>query len=208
MQYMKLSFSDGKGENGQPSTQQTSHDEDKSSDSVLPGSNTHRATADNEDELIKRASSLSKPTPMPRPRSIVFEKDPKNDIRVEETAVKPVAPPRTKTKSSGVAVTESNQPAMKVPKPEPPQRRDLIPSPPLKPKRKPVFNELPNEQKNYLSVSDSNSSKMTYMSSENISFTVPDFQVGVSGEDSSEEPFLKVDAKGAPPPIPRRVDLE
>lgn len=200
---------DGKSDKEQPSTKQTSRDVDKNSSSVLSDSNTDNATANDEATRIQRAPSLSKPTPKPRPRSIISEKDPENGARVDETTVKPVALPRTKVKSSGVVFTESNHPATKAPKPEPPQRPDLNPPPPVKPKCKLVINEPLNEQKNYLPASDSESLEVTNVSSENITFTVPDFLAGVSGQDSSEEPFLKVAAKKAgPPPIPRRVDLE
>ena len=206
-------FSGGKGDKGQPSKQESSCDVDKSSAPVLLGSNTDATNANTQPAPIPRTPSLSKPTPKPRPRSLVSEKDPEKDNKVEETAVKPVAPPRTKAKSSkgnGEADAESDQSAIKAPKPEPPARPDLNPPPPVKPKPKPVRNEPVAEQGGVSPVvSDSESIEVTNMSSGDVSSNVQDFRASTQGKDSSEEPPLKGKAeKARPPPIPRRVDLD
>lgn len=84
------------------------YDEDKSLDLVFFGLNIYCIMVDNEDELIKRVLFFFKLIFMFRFCLIVFEKDFKNDIRVEEIVVKLVVFLWIKIKLLGVVVIESN----------------------------------------------------------------------------------------------------
>ncbi|KAJ7382703.1 hypothetical protein OS493_033265 [Desmophyllum pertusum] len=79
----------------------TSRDSDGSLAPVDRGSNNSNLAGNLDDQTapIPRAASVSKPTPKPRPRSLIVEKDTSNkEPKVVETAEKPVAPPRIKSK--------------------------------------------------------------------------------------------------------------
>lgn len=191
---------------------ETPRDSDKDSAPAPAVSTTDEPKPADQAAPIPRATSISKPIPKPRPRSVVVEQDANKEPKVVETTEKPVAPPRAKAKpprGDSEAGPQENS-AVKLSKPEPPQRPDLNAPPPVKPKPKPVRSEEPS-----VSVNESNAVAMTSapLSEDTVESNAQEIQIGheKSGEGPSEVgPSMgeKGPKKAGPPPIPRRVDLE
>lgn len=181
---------------------------------VLCDTNTDATNSDNRATPIPRAASSTKPTPKPRPRSLIVEKDLNKEVKVAETAEKPKAPPRAKSNTSrGDSETGSQKNhSTKGSKPEPPQRPDLNPPPPVKPKPRPVLNEPRTELRAYSSVCDKESIAATTInaSGEETNLKEQDIQSGQEEIKGSYEVEATKgeDKKAGPPPIPRRVDLD
>lgn len=183
---------------------------------VVRGSNTDSSNLDEHSAPIPRAASVSKPTPKPRPRSLIVEKDTSNkEPKVVETAEKPVAPPRIKSKplreDSDTGAQENR--STKAPKPELPDRPDLNPAPPVKPKRKPVCNEPPPVERPVspsLSDSESVAVTLTTNAGDVVDSNALDILTGPDEIKSSSEvgPSKGEAKKAGPPPIPRRDDLD
>lgn len=193
---------------------ETSRDSDESSAPVLCDSNKDATNSDYQATPIPRAASTSKPTPKPRPRSLVVEKDPIKQAKDEETAEKPIAPPRSKSKPSREDSEAGSQKNLstKGPNPEPPHRQDLNPPPPVKPKPASLRNKPPTERRPSSSVCDNESITVTTInaSGEDTTSKAQDLHTGqeeIKGS-SEVEPSKGENKKARPPPIPRRVDLD
>lgn len=182
---------------------ETTRDPDESS---APVSNTGANNSDHQATSILRTASTSRPAPKPRPRSLVVEKD--HTQKVVETAEKPVAPPRAKSKPSREDSETGSQKnaSTEGPKREPPHR------PPVKPKPRPVGNEPPAERRDSSSVCDNESITGTTIdaSEENTTSRAEVIKTGqeeIKGS-SDVQPSKEREKKAGPPPIPRRVDLD
>ena len=153
-------------------------------------------------------SSISKPIPKPRPRSLVVEQDINKETDVSDSTERPIAPPRAKSKPPrGEIVEGANQKlTIKAPKPKPPKRPDLHPPAPLKPKPKPVRSEERPVDPPQISASESNDISVINDCDED---TVECDKPGSQTTDPAKVGPLGGETKKAPPPpVPRRVDLE
>ena len=189
---------------------ETSHESDECSAPVLCGSNANATNSDDHEAPLPRVASVSKPTPKPRPRSLVLEMD--SNSEVPATAERPIAPPRSKSKSSkgDIEVESQKDHSTKAAKLDAPNRMDMNLLPPVKPKPGPVRNELPGEQLVSPSFSGNESVAVTDASVEDITSNAQDIQTGEKEvKDSPEVEISKAKAKKpVPPPIPRRIDLD
>ena len=158
---------------------------------------------------IARTASLSKPVIKPRPRSLATGQDAENQAKVEETTERPVAPPRAKSKpsrkeSEGGTVEKS---AVKDSKPEPPNRTDLHAPPPVRPKTRPPLGEPKMEKKPSPNAVETTNPFFNEDTSES---NIQDTNSVLEGTDGTltDGPLVGKTKKVAPPPVPRRVDLE
>ena len=158
------------------------------------------------DAPLPRVASVSKPTPKPRPRSLVVEVDSNTVAKVPGTAERPVAPPRSKSKSSkgGIEVGSQKDHTIKAPKADAPNRMDLDFSSLVNPKPRPVASELVGQQRVSPSFSENESVAVTDVSS-----NLQDIETSEKEIKGSEvEPSKAKPKKPLPPPIPRRIDLD
>lgn len=191
---------------------ETSHESDECSAPVLCGCNANATNSDDHDAPLPRVASVSKPTPKPRPRSLVVEMDSNKEDKVPVTAEKPVAPPRSKSKSSKTDIEAGSQKdhSTKAAKLDAPNRMDINLHLPPKPKPRPGCNELHGEQRVSPSFSFKQSVAVADASIEDITASARDIQTGqkeIKGS-SEVEPSKDKANKPRPPPIPRRIDLD
>ena len=155
--------------------------------------------------------AVSKPTPKPRPRSLVVELDSNKVAKVPGTAERPVAPPRSKSKSlkGGIEVGSQKDHTIKAPEVDAPNKMDLNFSCLVNPKPTPVANELLGQQRVSFSISGNESVVVTDAPVEDISSNVQDIETSQTEIKGSEvEPSKAKPKKPVPPPIPRRIDLD
>ena len=127
------------------------------------------------------------------------------------TAERPVAPPRSKSKSSKGSIEAGPQKdhTTKAPKLDAPNRIDMNLPLTVKPKPTPARNELREERRVSPSVSGNESVVVTDASIEDITSDAKDIQTGQKEIKRSEvEPSKAKAKKPVPPPIPRRIDLD
>lgn len=190
---------------------ETSRGSDECSAPVLCGSNGNATNSDDHEAPLPRVASVSKPTPKPRPRSLVVEMDSNKEAKVPGTAERPVAPPRSKFKSSKGDIEAGSQKdhTSKAPKRDAPNRMDMNLPLPVKPKPRPVRNEHPGEQRVSPSFSVNESVAVTDAAVEDITLNARDIETGQKEIKGSEvEPSKAKAKKPVPPPIPRRIDLD
>ena len=196
-----------KGDEGEE-TKETSRDSDKKSATARVV--TDQSKPADKPAPIPRAgsvSSLSKPIPKPRPRSLAVEQDINIGTDVSDSTERPIAPPRAKSKPPrGEIVEEAQQnPTIKAPKPEPPKRPDLHPPPSLKPKPKPVRSEQTVDPPQ-ISASESNDvSVINDCDEDTVECDKPESQ---TKDPAKVGPLGGETKKAPPPPVPRRMDLE
>ena len=187
---------------------ETSHELDECSAPGLCGSNAIATNSDDHEAPLPRVASVSKPSPKPRPPSLVVDSNKEVPVRAE----RPVAPPRSKSKSSKGDIEAESQKdhSTKAAKLGAPSRMDMNLPLPVKPKPRPVRNELPGEQRVFPSFSGNESVAVTDASVEDITSNAQDIQTGQKEiKDSPKVEISKAKAKKpVPPPIPRRIDLD
>ena len=171
-----------------------------------------RSNYDDHEAPLPRVVSVSKPTPKPRPRSLVVEMDSNKEDKVPVTAERPVAPPRSKSKSSKTDIEAGSQKdhSAKAAKLDFPNRMEINLPLPLKPKPRPGCNEIHGEQRVSPSFSGKQSAAVADASIEDITASAGDIQTGqkeIKGS-SEVEPWKDKANKPRPPPIPRRIDLD
>lgn len=131
--------------------------------------------------------------------------------KVPGTAERPVAPPRSKSKSSkeGVALGSQMDHAIKAFKVDAPNRMNLNCSSLVNPKPRPVSNELLGQQRVSPSFCGNESVVVTDAPVEDISSSVQDIEISQKEIKGSEvEPSKAKPKKPLPPPVPRRIDLD
>ena len=207
----------GTGDKGKQlkDVKETSRDSDEISVPAPPVSSTDESKPADQPAPISRAASVSKPIPKPRPRSLIVEHDTNKKPTVSDTTERPIAPPRAKSKpprGDSEAGAQENR-AVKATKPKPPQRPDLNPPPPVKPKPKPVRSEPPAEFKVSPPLTGNEANKETASNASNediVNSNAQNTQMGLEKIEGLSEVGSAVGEtkKAGPPPIPRRVDLE
>lgn len=159
--------------------------------------------------MIARSASYSKPTPKPRPRSQVKEEGTEKDTKGEETTGRPTAPPRANSKPcrrEDEAGAERNS-AVDDATSEPPYLKDLHAPPPVRPKPKAPYAKHSVEKKISPNAVISTNPFLNEDPDES-DVQEPDSNHENTEGASKDGPPVEGTKKAAPPPVPRRVDLE